>query len=41
MLVNQLVDLLLIGLLKSNFSLDDIRAGIAQVTYQFLPASCL
>ena len=35
--VNQLVDLLLIGLLKSNFSLDDIRAGIAQVTMNSYP----
>lgn len=35
--VNQLVDLLLIGLLKSNFSLDDIRAGIAQVTINSYP----
>ncbi|WP_076459935.1 DUF1836 domain-containing protein [Limosilactobacillus caccae] len=35
--VNQLVDLLLIGLLKANFSLDDIRAGIAQVTINSYP----
>lgn len=35
--VNQLVDLLLIGFLKTNFSLDDIRAGIAQVTINFYP----
>lgn len=35
--VNQLVDLLLIGLLKSNFSLDAIRAGIAQVTINSYP----
>lgn len=35
--VNQLVDLLLIGFLKANFSLDGIRAGIAQVTMNSYP----
>lgn len=35
--VNQLVDLLLIGLLKASFPLDDIRAGIAQVTMNSYP----
>lgn len=35
--VNQIVDLLLIGLLKSSFSIDEIRTGIAQVTVKAYP----
>lgn len=35
--VNQLVDLLLIGFFKSSFSIDEIRAGIAQVTVSVYP----
>lgn len=35
--VNQLVDLLLIGFFKSSFSIDEIRAGIAQVTVSAYP----
>ena len=35
--VNQLVDLLLIGLFKASFSIEEIRAGIAQVTVSAYP----
>lgn len=35
--VNQLVDLLLIGFFKTSFSIDEIRAGIAQVTINVYP----
>lgn len=35
--VNQIVDLLLIGLLKHNFSIEKIRAGIVQVTANSYP----
>lgn len=35
--VNQLVDLLLIGFFKVSFNIDDIRAGIAQVTISTYP----
>ncbi|MBA2913912.1 DUF1836 domain-containing protein [Limosilactobacillus frumenti] len=35
--VNQIVDLLLIGLLKHNFSIDKIRASIAQITANSYP----
>lgn len=35
--VNQLVDLLLIGFFKTSFSIEEIRAGIAQVTVSAYP----
>ena len=35
--VNQLVDLLLIGFFKVSFNIDDIRAGIAQLTITTYP----
>lgn len=35
--VNQLVDLLLIGFFKVSFNIDDIRAGIAQLTISTYP----
>ena len=35
--VNQLVDLLLIGLFKTSFSIEEIRAGIAEVTVAAYP----
>lgn len=35
--VNQLVDLLLISFFKTSFSIDEIRAGIAQVTVSVYP----
>ena len=35
--VNQIVDLLLIGLLKRNFSIEKIRSSIAQITANFYP----
>lgn len=35
--VNQIVDLLLIGLLKRNFPIEKIRASIAQITANFYP----
>ena len=35
--VNQLVDLLLIGFFKNSFSIEEIRAGIAQVTVSAYP----
>lgn len=35
--VNQLVDLLLIGFFKTSFSIEEIRAGIAQVTVSTYP----
>ena len=35
--VNQLVDLLLIGFFKVSFNIDDIRAGIAQLTIDTYP----
>ena len=35
--VNQLVDLLLIGFFKVSFNIDDIRAGIAQLTINTYP----
>lgn len=35
--VNQLVDLLLIGFFKTSFSLEEIRAGIAEVTVAAYP----